>query len=198
MFSGIITDIGRIAAVEARGDTHLWVETAHDLACIDLGASVAHNGVCLTVAERRPEAGTYRVSASAETLSKTTVGDWRAGTPVNLELSLRLGDEIGGHLVYGHVDGLARVAAVEPEGESVRFTFEAPAPLMAFIAPKGSVALDGVSLTVNGVDEARFDVNIIPHTSEKTTFSALSVGDAVNMEVDMLARYTARILEARA
>mgnify|MGYP000862981276 FL=1 len=192
MFTGIITDIGRVRSVEKQGDTRFTIETAFDMDAVPIGASIANNGVCLTVVEKGP--GWFAVQASAETLSKTTLGGWGAGTRVNLERSLKLGDELGGHLVYGHVDGVATVADVRPDGESVRLTFEAPAGLEKYVASKGSVALDGVSLTVNEVDGARFGINIIPHTQIATTFGDLKPGDKVNMEVDMLARYVARLV----
>ncbi|NNG04089.1 MAG: riboflavin synthase [Inquilinus sp.] len=200
MFSGIITDIGRIAEIEARGDTRFVVETAYDTACIEIGASIAHGGVCLTVIDKQP--GRYGVEVSAETLSKTTLGEWRVGTRVNLERSLRLGDEIGGHLVYGHVDGLATITECRPEGDSVRFGFALPKALGRYVAPKGSVALDGVSLTVNevmdkGDGDTHFGVNIIPHTRKCTTFDLLRPGHRVNFEADMLARYVARLLATR-
>ena len=193
MFSGIITDIGRVVAIARAGDTRFTTATAYDTADIAVGASVAHNGVCLTVVEK--SAGQITVEASAETLAKTTMGDWTEGTPVNLERSMRLGDEIGGHLVYGHVDGVAEVVDRRPEGASVRFTFRAPADLARFIAPKGSIALDGVSLTVNEVDRTHFGINIIPHTLSCTTFQTLVPGCRVNLEADMLARYVARLSE---
>jgi riboflavin synthase len=192
MFTGIITDVGRIAAVERRGDTRFTIETAYDTAAIALGASIACNGVCLTVVACEP--GRFLVDASAETLSKTTAADWRPGTALNLERSLRLGDELGGHLVYGHVDGVATVVGVHPDGDSQRWTFEAPETLARFVAPKGSVALDGISLTVNSVEGRRFGVNIIPHTQQVTALRHLGVGARVNMEVDMLARYVARLV----
>ena len=200
MFSGIVTDIGRVAAVERNGDMRLVIETAYDTATIETGASVCHSGVCLTVTDIEP--GRYGVSVSAETLSKTTLDSWDVGTAVNLERSMRLGDEIGGHLVYGHVDGLATVVDLRPDGDSLRFFFSVPAELGRFVAAKGSVALDGVSLTVNEVmDNAdgntHFGVNIIPHTRQCTTFHQLKAGHRVNFEADMLARYVAR-LTARA
>ncbi|HYE00046.1 MAG TPA: riboflavin synthase [Alphaproteobacteria bacterium] len=192
MFTGIITDVGRVAALDvAAGLTVLTVESAWDTGDIALGASIAHNGVCLTVTDKGPNRWT--VAASAETIAKTTLGDWRVGTPLNLERSLKLGDELGGHLVYGHVDGTARVVERRQDGESVRFAFEAPAEFARFIAAKGSVALDGVSLTVNEVQATRFGVNIIPHTLQWTTFKHVKPGDRVNLEVDMLARYVARL-----
>ena len=196
MFSGIVTDIGRVAAMEQDGDTRLVIETAYDTATIEIGASIAHSGICLTVTDIEP--GRYGVSVSAETLSKTTLGEWEVGTPVNLERSIRIGDEIGGHLVYGHVDGLATVVDCRPEGDSLRFFFSVPAELGRFVAAKGSVALDGVSLTVNEVMDiadgnTHFGVNIIPHTRQCTTFHRLRAGHRVNFEADMLARYVARL-----
>jgi len=192
MFTGIITDVGRVRSVERSGDTRFTIETVFDMETVPIGASIANNGVCLTVVDKGP--GWFTVQASGETLSKTTLGGWTEGTRVNLERALKMGDELGGHIVSGHVDGVATVVEVRPEGESVRLTFEAPAALEKFVAPKGSVALDGVSLTVNEVDGARFGVNIIPHTQVATTFGELKPGDAVNMEIDMLARYVARLV----
>lgn len=192
MFTGIITDIGRVRAVERQGDTRFTIETAFDMEEVAIGASIAHNGCCLTVVEKGT--GWFDVQVSAETLSKTTLGGWAEGTRINLERSLKLGDELGGHLVYGHVDGVAAVAEVRPEGDSLRITFQAPAELVRYVASKGSVALDGVSLTVNEVEGDRFGVNLIPHTQTATTFGALKAGDRVNMEVDMLARYVARLV----
>ncbi|MEI6985386.1 MAG: riboflavin synthase, partial [Rhodospirillaceae bacterium] len=164
-----------------------------DLAALPLGASIANNGVCLTVIDRA--AGWFAVQASQETLARTTLGSWTVGTPVNLERSLRLGDELGGHLVYGHVDGTAMVVAITPVGDSLCYEFEAPRGLARFIAVKGSVALDGVSLTVNEVSGCRFFINIIPHTRKCTTFGTMTPGQLVNLEVDMLARYVARLTE---
>ncbi len=200
MFTGIITDIGRVAAVEQAGDTRISIETAYDTAGIEIGASICHSGVCLTVTDT--EAGRYGVTVSAETLSKTTLGGWAVGTEVNLERSMRLGDEIGGHLVYGHVDGLATVVECRPDGDSLRLDFAVPADLGRYVAPKGSVALDGVSLTVNAVmDNAdgntHFGVNIIPHTRRCTTLHQLRAGHRVNFEADMLARYVARLTASR-
>jgi riboflavin synthase len=194
MFTGIITDLGRVAAIERRGDTRFTIETAWDTDEIPVGASIAHSGVCLTVVDRAP--GRWAIEASGETLSKTTLGDWQVGSEVNLERSLKLGDELGGHLVFGHVDGIATVVERRPEGDSVRFVFQAPEHLASMIAPKGSIALDGVSLTVNEVEGARFGVNIIPHTQSCTTFRSLQPGGRVNLEVDMLARYVARAVAA--
>lgn len=193
MFTGIVTDIGRVAAVERRGDTRFEIATAWDTSDFALGASISCSGACLTVVAVRP--GAFAVEASAETLACTTLGGWREGSAVNLERALRVGDELGGHIVSGHVDGVAKTVSRRPEGDSVRFTFEAPDSLARFVASKGSVALDGVSLTVNEVDGARFGVNIIPHTLSHTTLGELRAGDAVNMEIDMLARYLARQLE---
>lgn len=202
MFTGIITDIGEVVAIDRNGDTRLTLSTAFDTDAIDLGASVACNGVCLTVTEKA--AGSFSVDTSAETLGKTTIGSWRVGTKVNLERSLRLGDELGGHLVFGHVDGVAEVVDVRPDGDSQRWRFAVPAGLERFVAQKGSVALNGVSLTVNDVEGREFGVNIIPHTQSETTFrangadGAVGVGDLVNLEVDMLARYVARLNEVKA
>ncbi len=193
MFTGIVTDLGRVRSLEGDGDTRLAIDTGYDTAGLDLGASVSCSGVCLTVVDKGP--GWFAVDVSAETLSKTSLGDWRPGRPVNLERALKVGDELGGHIVSGHVDGVARVLERRPEGDSQRFSFEAPGELARFIAPKGSVALDGVSLTVNEVEGARFGVNIIPHTAEVTTFGALAPGDRVNLEIDMLARYVQRLIE---
>lgn len=191
MFTGIITDVGRVKAVERQGDTLFTIETAFDMETVPIGASIANNGVCLTVVSKGP--GWYAVQASGETLSKTTLGGWAEGTRVNLERALKVGDELGGHIVSGHVDGVATVVDRRPDGESARFTFEVPAALAKYIASKGSVAIDGVSLTVNEVDGARFGVNIIPHTQIATTFGDLQPGHRVNLEIDMLARYVARL-----
>ncbi|MFN7389045.1 riboflavin synthase [Brevundimonas sp.] len=191
MFTGIITDIGRVRAVaETARDRRYEIETAWDTSGIDLGASVSHSGVCLTVVEKQQ--GWFAVEVSGETLSKTTLGSWAAGTRINLERATRAGDELGGHIVSGHVDGLGEVVEITPEGGSHRIVVEAPDPLHRFIAAKGSITVDGVSLTVNSVDGRRFGLNIIPHTWEATTLGQLRVGDAVNLEIDMLARYLAR------
>jgi riboflavin synthase len=195
MFTGIVTDLGevrRISGGEGR-ETRFEIAGRYDTATIDIGASIAHNGVCLTIVEVGP--GWHAVEASAETLSKTTLGSWRQGSKINLERALKVGDELGGHIVSGHVDGVARVVDIRPENESLRFTFESPAELACFVAPKGSVALDGVSLTVNEVDGRRFGINVIPHTQSVTTFGTYRPGDQVNMEIDMLARYVARLLQ---
>jgi len=192
MFTGIVTDIGVVRAVIAGGDTGFRIETAYDTNDLALGASVACAGVCLSVVEKGPD--WFAVTASAETLSRTTLADWRVGTRVNLERSLRSGDEMGGHIVTGHIDAVATILERRTEGDSVRFVFEVPAGYEAALATKGSVALDGVSLTVNEVIGRRFGVNIIPHTQAKTTFGTVKVGDRVNLEIDVIARYIARIL----
>jgi riboflavin synthase len=196
MFTGIITDIGRVRAVAPAAeaaDTRFEIETAYDTGTIELGASIACSGACLTVVDKRP--GWFAAEASAETLACTTLGRWREGTRINLERALKAGDELGGHIVSGHVDGVAQVVSREPEGASARFVIEPPPALAKYIAAKGSVALDGVSLTINEVDGSRFGVNIIRHTQDQTTFGALAAGAAVNLEVDVLARYVARQLE---
>ena len=194
MFTGLVSDIGQVRQVEKRGDTHLVIATQYDVAAMDVGASVACAGVCLTVVDKGTAKDRwFTVTASGETLSKTTIGGWKAGDPVNLERPLRVGDEFGGHIVTGHIDGIAEVVGMAPDGESVRMTFQAPAALARFIAAKGSIALDGVSLTVNEVEGARFGVNIIPHTARVTTFGRLKPGGKVNLEIDLLARYVARL-----
>src|SRR5215472_12175908 len=196
MFTGIVTDIGEITAVHPggqAGDRRFVIRTGHDMAPIALGASIACSGCCLTVVEKGDD--WFAVEVSGESLAKTHLGDWRQGSRLNLELSLKIGDELGGHLVYGHVDGVGRVATMTPEGGSVRFVFEAPGELARFVASKGSVAVDGISLTVNEVDGNRFGVNIISHTQAVTTLGGAKVGQRVNLEVDMLARYVQRLLE---
>jgi riboflavin synthase len=193
MFTGIVTDLGRVRSLAPGGSTRIVLETAYDTATITHGASIACNGCCLSVVDRGP--GWFAVDASGETLSHTTLGSWRAGTPVNLERPLKLGDELGGHMVLGHVDGVAEVVERRPDGDSLRYGFRAPADLARFIAPKGSVALDGVSLTVNEVEGARFGVNIIPVTQRETSFGRLGPGDRVNLEIDLLARYLARLVD---
>ncbi|MEL6586775.1 MAG: riboflavin synthase [Pseudomonadota bacterium] len=198
MFTGIITDIGTIRNVEDRGDLRVRIGTGYDPDGIDLGASIACDGCCLTVVDRgRDGQGAwFDVDVSAESLSKTALGAWAPGVRVNLERSLRVGDELGGHIVSGHVDGVAQILSVTPEGGSVRYVFQAPDALARFIAPKGSIALNGTSLTVNEVSGAQFGVNLIPHTQEVTTWGGSKVGDAVNLEIDTLARYVARLAEA--
>ena len=196
MFTGLVSDVGEVRHVEKRGDTHLVIATHYDVAAMDTGVSVACAGVCLTVIDKGTAKDRwFAVTASGETLSKTTMGGWKAGTYVNLERPLRVGDEFGGHIVTGHIDGIAEVASVAPEGESVRMVFRAPTKLARFIAAKGSVALDGVSLTVNETKGARFGVNIIPHTAKVTTFGRLKPGGKVNLEIDLLARYVARLVK---
>jgi len=196
MFTGIVTDIGEIASVipgGQAGDRRFVIRTRHDMAPVAIGASIACSGCCLTVVEKGKD--WFAVEVSGESLAKTHLGDWQEGGRLNLELSLKLGDELGGHLVYGHVDGVGRIVAMTPEGGSVRFLFEAPPELARFIAAKGSVAVDGISLTVNEVEGNRFGVNVISHTQAVTTLGQAKVGQRVNLEVDMLARYVQRLLE---
>ncbi|MBT3306065.1 MAG: riboflavin synthase [Alphaproteobacteria bacterium] len=198
MFTGIITDLGRVRAVIPDGDTRFEFSTGFDTYAIDIGASICCSGVCLTVIDKgQGEGGDnwFAADASAETLGLTTMGDWTEGTRVNFERALKMGDELGGHIVSGHVDGIATLNNVTPEGESRRMTFEAPESLSRMIAAKGSVTLDGVSLTVNHVDGLTFGVNIIPHTLQATTLGSLQPGDRVNLEIDMLARYVARLVQ---
>jgi riboflavin synthase len=201
MFTGIVTDVGTIETVEDRGDLRARIRCAYPAAGIAIGASIACDGVCLTVVDRGPEsAGAwFDVDISAETIARTNIragrAAWAPGTRVNLERALRLGDELGGHIVSGHVDGLAEVTRLEPEGDSTRVVFRVPDALARFVAPKGSVALNGTSLTVNEVEGASFGVNIIPHTRDCTTWGAVEVGDKVNFEIDTLARYVARLVE---
>ena len=193
MFTGIVTDLGRVRRLRRGELLDLTIATAFDTASISLGASIACSGACLTVVAVEP--GAFTVQASAETLTRTTLGEWQVGTPVNLEKSLCLGDELGGHLVLGHVDGMTRIVERRPEAESVRFVLEAAKELMSFIAPKGSVALDGVSLTVNEVAQNRFGVNIIPHTLACTNLGSLQSGQRMNLEIDLIARYVGRLLQ---
>jgi riboflavin synthase len=196
MFTGIVTDVGRIVETKVTGDLRARIATRYDVSGIDIGASIACDGVCLTVVAlgAEPE-GWFDVEISAETVSKTNLGGWGPGKRVNLERALKVGDELGGHIVSGHVDGVAEVVSVRPEGGSVRVTFRAPEPLARFIAPKGSVSLNGTSLTVNEVSGAEFGVNFIPHTQEVTTWGEVAVGTFVNLEVDTMARYVARLRE---
>jgi len=200
VFTGIVSDIGETLDVseQAEGLRRLTIGCGYDPETIDIGASIACSGICLTVMTRGRETGgaTFSVDAAAETLRVTTAGSWRRGTKLNLERSLRLGDELGGHLVTGHVDGIAELLARDDLPEMARLLLRAPAALARFIAPKGSVALDGVSLTVNEVDEDRFSVLIIPHTLKVTTFGALRVAARLNLEIDLMARYAARLLQA--
>jgi riboflavin synthase len=202
MFTGIVTDVGEVVAVEARADglRRLTIACGYDRASIAIGASIACSGPCLTVVEIGTHAGrtSFAVDAAAETLAVTTAGGWAAGTRINLERALKIGDELGGHLVSGHVDGVAEVLTREDLPDMARMNLRVPAPLARFIAAKGSVALDGVSLTVNEVDQDKFSVLIIPHTLAVTTLGATRRGDALNLEVDLMARYAARLVEARA
>ncbi|RKF16548.1 riboflavin synthase [Roseovarius spongiae] len=193
MFTGIITDQGELRALEQHGDLRARIGCGYDTSTIDIGASIACDGVCLTAVALGPD--WFEVEISAETVSKTNLDRWREGRRVNLERALKVGDELGGHIVSGHVDGVAEVIALGGEGDSARVSLRAPAPLARFIAPKGSVALNGTSLTVNEVEGREFGVNIIPHTQEVTTWGDISVGDAVNLEIDMMARYVARLRE---
>jgi riboflavin synthase len=201
MFTGIITDVGEIAAVERQGDLRARIRAAYPPDSVALGASIACDGVCLTVVDKGLTGGGdgarawFAVDVSGETVSKTTLGDWAAGRRVNLERALKVGDELGGHIVSGHVDGVGTVVELHGEGASTRVTFEAPPHLAPFIAPKGSIAIDGASLTVNEVEGARFGVNLIPHTKQWTTFGDLTPGRRVNIEIDVLARYVARLRE---
>jgi riboflavin synthase len=201
MFTGIVTDIGEVVAVSARANnlSQLTIVCHYDRAGIADGASIACNGVCLTVVAAGVADGQtwFSADAAAETLAVTTAARWQHGTRLNLERALKIGDELGGHIVAGHVDGLAELVAREDLTEMARLTFRAPPQLSRFIAPKGSVALDGVSLTVNAAKDDRFDVLIIPHTLEVTTFGTLRAGDTVNLEVDLMARYAARLIERR-
>ncbi len=196
MFTGIITDVGEVMTAAQEGDLRLRIATAYDPATIDLGASIACDGICLTVVALgdapRPW---FEVQVSAETVGRTTAGSWTPGRRLNLERALKVGDELGGHIVSGHVDGLAQVVRLAPEGDSLRVTLRAPEALAGFIAPKGSVCLNGTSLTVNEVAGAEFGVNLIPHTREVTTWGVVAEGDAVNLEIDTLARYVARLRE---
>lgn len=195
MFTGIITDVGEVKKIETRGDTRFVIATGFDSTSIEIGASIACSGACLTVVEKGVDGGNdwFSVDASGETLSRTSLGDWQVGTKVNLERSLRVGDEIGGHIVTGHVDGVGAVASVTPEGDSMRFRFKVPTELLPFVAEKGSITVEGVSLTVNEVEGDEFGVNIIPHTQTVTSFGRIKKGDKINLEIDVLARYVARL-----
>jgi riboflavin synthase len=194
MFTGIVTDVGRIRSVrQTNRDRRYEIETAYDLAGVDLGASISHAGCCLTVVEKGDR--WFAVEVSGETLSKTTLGELKEGDRVNLERAAKLGDEMGGHIVSGHVDGVGEVVSVDPEGGSHRVRIRAPRPLHRVIAPKGSITVEGVSLTVNEVEDDVFGVNIIPHTWDVTTLGQLAPGAKVNLEIDMLARYLARWIE---
>ncbi len=198
MFTGIITDIGTVVAVEPRADLRVTIATAYDTAGIALGASIACSGVCLTVVDKT--ADSFAVDVSQETLRHSAAAHWTVGARLNLERALKVGDELGGHIVTGHVDAVGTVAAVDHEGGSIKLTIDAPSSVAPYIAAKGSVGLSGVSLTVNGVAAGsdggvRFDLNIIPHTAEWTTLGRLANGDAVNLEIDVLARYLGRMRE---
>ena len=194
MFTGIVTDVGSVSDIRRTGDMRARITTNYDTSTIDIGASIASDGVCLTVVDLGPD--WYDVDISAETLQMTNLDGWTDGTRVNLERALRVGDELGGHIVSGHVDGVAKVVSVTAEGDSQRFVFRAPDALARFVAPKGSVALNGTSFTVNAVDGAEFGVNIIPHTQAVTTWGDVSPGAEVNIEIDTLARYVARLADA--
>ena len=191
MFTGIITDIGSVKAISGEGDVRFDINTTFVMDDVAIGASIACAGVCLTVIEKGQ--GWFAVQASDETLQKTTLGDWKADTKINLERALKLGDELGGHIVSGHVDGVAHVVSAQAIGDSIKINFEAPRDLAAFVAQKGSATIDGVSLTVNDVNDCNFSVNIIPHTQSETTLGKLIEGDRVNLEIDVLARYVARL-----
>lgn len=193
MFTGIVTDLGAVRSVEKRGDSRFLVATGYDMEGVAIGASIACSGACLTVVDKGPD--WFATDVSAETLARTTLGDWGPGTRVNLERPLRAGDELGGHIVLGHVDGVGEIAGREPVGDSVRLEIAAPDSLARFIAEKGSIAVDGIALTVNRVAGARFEVNVIPHTLACTTLGAAALGARVNLEVDVLARYVARLNE---
>jgi riboflavin synthase len=198
MFTGIITDLGEVRSIARAGDTRFEIATRFEQASMPIGASICCSGVCLTVVETGSAGdgrGWFAVTVSGETLSCTTLGDWRVGTVVNLERSLRVGDELGGHIVSGHVDGVGTIVSNIAEGDSRRFVFAAPPALARFIARKGSIAVDGISLTVNETDGPHFGVNIIPHTLDWTNLGRARPGDRVNLEIDMLARYVARLLE---
>jgi riboflavin synthase len=204
MFTGIITDQGRIEAVEARGDLRVRIACGYDMGGLDLGASIACSGVCLTVVDKgaNEAGGWFAVDVSGETQSRTEPGLWSEGRSLNLERALKVGDELGGHIVTGHVDGLGEVAAVEPTGDSVRLGIVAGAALAPYVAAKGSIALDGVSLTVNEIEslpggDVAFSINIIPHTAALTGLGDVKPGDKVNIEIDILARYLGRMLDSR-
>ena len=196
MFTGIVTDQGEIVALQQEGDLRARIRTGYDVDRLDIGASVSCDGVCLTVVTKgRDPQPWFEVQASAETLDKTNLAAWAPGKRINLERALKVGDELGGHIVSGHVDGTATVVSLRQEGDSTRVRLRAPEALARFIAPKGSVALDGISLTVNEVDGPEFGVNLIPHTKEVTTWGTLREGQPVNLEVDTMARYVARLRE---
>lgn len=193
MFTGIITDIGILRSLTCEGDLRARIGTGYDMTGVDLGASIASDGVCLTVVAKGGD--WYEVQVSAETVSKTNLGDWAVGRRINLERALRLGDELGGHIVSGHVDGVAEVVGITDEGDSTRMRFRVPEALAGFIAPKGSVALNGTSLTVNEVEGTEFGINLIPHTKTVTNWGEVALRDRINLEIDTLARYVARLQE---
>jgi riboflavin synthase len=196
MFTGIITDVGAVHSIVKDVDATLVIATSYDVDGIDIGASIAHDGICLTVVEK--SVGKYKVVASAQTQAVTTLGSWQVGKKLNLERALKIGDELGGHIVTGHVDGIAHILAIQAEGESVRFRIRAPQELAGFIAAKGSVTLDGTSLTVTDVDGCAFGLALIPHTLQVTTWGQKQVGDTLNLEIDVLARYVKRLQDFNA
>ena len=197
MFTGIITDIGEVSEITQMGDTRIVLRTSFDTSTIDFGASIACSGVCLTVVDKGSDY--FSVDVSAETLSCTSLGDWVPGSQINLERALKVGEELGGHIVTGHVDAVGEILNIETDGDSKKFTFSLPRKLKAYVVSKGSVTINGASLTVNNVEDksehTEFSINIIPHTQEKTTFGAANIGDKVNIEIDILARYVARMRE---
>jgi len=193
LFTGIVTDIGKIRSIDTSRENRLEIRTSYDMSGVDIGASICCSGICLTVVEKGPD--WFAVEISGETISKTTLGQWRVDSKINLERALKVGDELGGHIVSGHVDSVGILSNSEVVGGSICMTIQAPDRLARLIAAKGSIAIDGVSLTVNEIDERRFTVNIVPHTQEMTTLSGLKPGDSVNLEIDMLARYVARLRE---
>jgi riboflavin synthase len=199
MFTGIVSDVGRVMALESRGDTRVTIACGYDATQINIGASILCAGICLSAVAKGDlnGQGYFVVEASAETKARTTLASWRVGTVVNLERALRVGDELGGHLVTGHVDGVGGIVAMTAEGASMRLRLRAPDQLMPFIAPKGSICLDGTSLTVNEVNGAEFGTNLIAHTLATTTFGTAVVGQALNIEIDVLARYVARLIQVR-
>ena len=191
MFTGIITDVGAIRSLKQAGDLRIEIETSYNLASVDIGASIACNGVCLTVVEKTVDS--FAVDVSTESVAFTNIGDWYVNAPINLERALKVGDELGGHIVSGHIDGVAKIIMIQEDGGSTRVTLRAPDTLAKFIAPKGSVSLNGTSLTINEVNGAEFGINFIPHTKAVTTWGGSQIGDQVNLEIDTLARYVARL-----
>jgi len=195
MYTGIVQEMGEITSIDKSGDWIVTVRSPETANGIELGASVAFDGICLTVIEMNGDS--FKVQLSNETLDKTTASDWIVGSFVNMERSLRMGDELGGHMVSGHVDGIAKIISIEKEQDSLKFTYEIPKEFSLYLAPKSSITLDGISLTVNDVNENRFCVNIIPHTQKVTTMGNKKIGDSLNFEIDMIARYVGQILENR-